>query len=131
VTTLVDTSALYALLDEDDAHHEDAVRVWVDLLQTDRLITHNYAVLEASALVQRRLGSDAAERLHRRLLPVVELIVIDGSTHARAVERWLTERRRQLSLVDVTSFLVMRDAGLQRAFAYDDDFVGEGFTTGH
>jgi predicted nucleic acid-binding protein len=83
----------------------------------------SYVVAETSALVQRRLGMRAVERLHRGLLPVVRVIMVDTSIHQRAVERWLTERLRRLSPVDVTSFVVMRDLGLEYAFAYDDDFA--------
>jgi len=46
----------------------------------------------------------------------------------RAIERWLTKRRRRLSLVEVTSFVVMRDQSLDRVFAHDDDFAREGFS---
>jgi|GEM_PF-5082502 len=31
----VDTSALYALLDRDDAHHADASAIWAHLLETE------------------------------------------------------------------------------------------------
>jgi predicted nucleic acid-binding protein len=94
----------------------------------ERPAAHAYIVVETSALVQRRLGMTAVERLHRGLLPVVGIHMVDLSTHQRAVERWVTERLRRLSLVDVTSFVVMRDRGLEQAFAYDDDFAREGFS---
>ena len=128
MTVLVDTSALYPLLDEDDANHLEAVRGWTRLLAVERPTTHSYVVLETSALVQRRLGMAAVERLHRGLLPAVGITMVDRSTHERTVERWLTDRVRRLSLVDVTSFVVMRDRGLEHAFAYDDDFAREGFS---
>ena len=44
------------------------------------------------------------------------------------MERWLSAGRRGPSLVDVTSFVVMTDAGLERVLAYDADFVAAGFT---
>ena len=128
MTVLVDTSALYALLDEDDANHVLAVRRWKRLLAAELPTAHAYVVVETSALVQRRLGMVAVERLHRGLLPVVRVTMVDASTHLRAVERWLTQGLRRLSLVDVTSFVVMRDQGLDRVFAFDEDFAREGFT---
>ena len=129
MTALVDTSALYALLDEDDDHHGAPVKTWTRLLGAERLVTHAYVVVESSALVQRRLGTAAASRLHRALLPAVAVSAVGQRTHDRAVERWLGAGRRGLSLVDVTSFVVMTDAGLERVFAYDADFVAAGFTT--
>ncbi len=129
MTVLVDTSAFYALLDEDDVHHAEAARTWFQLVDDERLVTSNYVVLETSALVQRRLGMAAVEQFHQSLLPVASLVVVDESLHRRAIEKWLARRSRQLSLVDVTSFLTMADQGLSRAFAYDDDFEKAGFST--
>lgn len=129
MTVLVDTSALYALLDEDDANHADAALNWLHLLDAEPLVTHTYVVLETSALAQRRLGMAAAIQLHQSLLPVVSTVVVDELMHRRAIQTWLARGRRQLSLVDVTSFLVMGDQGLRRAFAYDEDFESAGFTT--
>ena len=128
MTVVVDTSALYALLDEDDVNHIEAVRGWTRLLARESPTAHAYVVLETSALVQRQLGMKAVERLHRGLLPIVRVTMVDTSTHQRAVERWLAQRLRGLSLVDVTSFVVMRDRGLDHAFAFDDDFVREAFS---
>jgi predicted nucleic acid-binding protein len=35
---------------------------------------------------------------------------------------------RQVSLVDWTSFVLMRRRGTSEAFAFDDDFTRQGFT---
>ena len=43
MTALVDTSALHALLDEDDDHGA-AVTTWTHLLGAERLVTHAYVV---------------------------------------------------------------------------------------
>lgn len=128
MSVFVDTSALYALVDEDDLHYEVAASTWGDLLDHELLVTHTYVVVETSALLQRRFGTTAAARLHQDLLPPVSLLAIDADTHARSVDRWLADSRRHVSLVDVTSFVVMEASGLTQAFAYDSDFVSAGFT---
>jgi predicted nucleic acid-binding protein len=125
---LVDTSAWYALLDEDDVNHGHAVDRWHTILDEHALLTHTYVVLETSALVQRRLGMAAVDQLHDGLLPVALLATIDRATHRRAVSGWRRAGNRRLSLVDVTSFTIMRDEGITMALAFDDDFVGAGFT---
>ncbi|MGH3318628.1 MAG: type II toxin-antitoxin system VapC family toxin [Streptosporangiaceae bacterium] len=129
MSVFVDTSALYALLDEDDANHKRAAASWQRLVDTSTLTTHAYVVVELSALTQRRLGMDAVARLHRALLPVVRQWTVDAHTHGRAVERWLAQSRRGLSLVDMTSFVMMGDRRLFWAFAYDEDFDSAGFDT--
>jgi uncharacterized protein len=82
--------------------------------------------VECFALVQRRLGMAAARALEEDLLPVVGIHWIDAADHAAAVESFLTAARR-LSLVDCTSFRVMRRHRVARAFAFDDDFAEQGF----
>ena len=37
--------------------------------------------------------------------------------------------QRAVSLVDWTSFLVMRRRGISTSFAFDDDFAAQGFRT--
>jgi predicted nucleic acid-binding protein len=49
--------------------------------------------------------------------------------HLSAVEMLERRSRRNLSLVDCVSFVVMREHGVTTALAYDADFEREGFTT--
>jgi hypothetical protein len=85
-----------------------------DRLRTGILATHSYVIIESSALTQRRLGSKAAERLHEGLLPAVRTHVVDQRIHDAAVTTWRAARSRRLSLVDATSFVVMRLYRIQR-----------------
>lgn len=124
---LVDTSALFALLDEDDVNHGRATTVARSLAPGD-LVTHNYVVVEALALIRRRLGTDMAIRLADELLPGIAQLWIDEPTHRAALAAFRS-RPSGPSLVDQASFLVMRRLGLTAAFAFDRDFQAEGFTT--
>ena len=127
MSVFVDTSALYAVLDADDPNHAAASSVFRELRERDRL-THNYVAVEATALVERRLGRRGVRDLHERLLPAMEIHWIDAATHAAAVAALLARgARRGVSLVDHASFEVMRRVGVQTAFAFDRDFAGEGF----
>jgi predicted nucleic acid-binding protein len=127
VTILVDTSALYALLDEDDANHRRAAARWPGVLDSPAVLTHAYVVIETSSLVLRRLGARAARQLHDGLLPAVRVRMVDESLHDRAIARWLSTERRSVSLVDVTSFELMDDLGIERAFAFDIAFECAGY----
>lgn len=123
----VDTSALFALLDADDPNHpaaNDALRRHSDI---DRFVTHNYVIVESSALIQRRLGMRIVGAFTDRLLPLLDVSWVDRERHDRAVATWLASRRRGLSLVDVVSFDLMREQRVRTAFAFDDDFRLEGF----
>lgn len=128
MTIFLDTSALLALLDEDDIHHSQADGAWRQILGSDEsLVSTNYIVVETLALAQRRLGMDAVLALERDLLPLVDLEWIDEVTHHSALRTFLTALRRQLSFVDCSSFEVMRKRRLSRAFAFDRHFSEQGF----
>jgi predicted nucleic acid-binding protein len=126
VTVLVDMSALFAALDRDDHDHQRAADTFADLADR-RLLTHNYVVLETDALVRRRLGLDASRALLEQLLPELETIWVDEALHQTAVALYLRGERAGPSLVDWTSFEVMRRHGIETAFAFDDDFRRQGF----
>lgn len=125
---LVDTAALYALLDRADPAHGLAVATFEHLRAADEhLVTHDYVLVEAIALVQRRLGMDAVRRLVDDLLPLLDVVWVDAGLHAEAQEALLAAGRRDISLVDRTSVLVMRRHGIHRVFTFDADFAAEGF----
>ncbi len=128
MTVFVDTSALYALVDAADPRHGATVQAFRGLVD-EHLLTHSYVALEATALVQNRLGLEAVQALRRDILPAIEVIWVDAELDATAVTALLAAGRRDVSLVDRVSFELMRRRGITRALAIDADFVREGFTT--
>lgn len=128
-TVFVDTSAMYAVLSPGEIRNHVAGSMWELLLRRGDtgLVTHSAVVYECSALVQRRLGLPALRDLHERLLPLIDVIWVDDRIHQRAVTALLAAARRDVSLVDWTSFEVMRSMAITRAFAFDDDFIDQGF----
>jgi predicted nucleic acid-binding protein len=124
----VDTSAIYAILDADDRNHGAAVTTLRELRSRDAvLMTHEYVLVEAIALAQRRLGMTATRRLIDDLLPLIQVAWVDPGLHAEARAALLAAGRRAVSLVDWTSFLAMRANGVRQAFTFDPDFAVEGF----
>jgi predicted nucleic acid-binding protein len=124
----VDTSALVALLDTRDPNHARAHAIW-ERLRGGRpvLVTGNYVVAEAVAVLQRRLGMDAVDTLVDDILPAVTVAWVDGAVHAAAINSLRAARRRGLSLVDCISFEQMRRLGITAAFAFDPHFEEQGF----
>lgn len=129
MTVFVDTSALFALLDRDADEHREAAAAFDVLLDTERLVTHSYVVVEAEELARGRLGVAAARDLLDRLLGPIEIHWVDGEIHQAAVAALLAAGRRDLSLVDCVSFEVMRRLAISTAFAFDRDFERAGFRT--
>jgi predicted nucleic acid-binding protein len=130
VTTFVDTSAFYALLDASDRHNCRAAATMGALLdQAEPLVTTNYVIVELLSLVQSRLGTAAVRAANDDLLAMTTALWVDEETHLRAIASFLAAGQRQLSVVDCTSFEIMRSRGLRTAFAFDPDFAKQGFTT--
>jgi predicted nucleic acid-binding protein len=126
--TFVDTSALYAVLDADDAYHQPARQSWIELLNEDAdLFCSNYVILETVALVQSRLGIEAVRLFQEAVLPVIRIEWVNETIHQAGVAALLTAGRRDLSLVDCVSFNVMRRSRTRRVFAFDKHFVEQGF----
>lgn len=124
----VDTSALVALLDADEAAHA-AVRVeWAQAgADGQRLLVSNYVLLETVAVLQRRFGMGAVRDFLGSVVPVLEVEWVDAETHELAVHALLTANRRALSLVDCASFELMRRNGIDRAISLDPHFSEQGF----
>ena len=129
MSVFVDTSALYAILDADDLNHEKAKYAWIDLCRRrEHLVCTNYILVETFALVQRRLGIDAVHVLHQDIIPVLHVEWVDEARHLAGVTALLAAGRRRLSLVDCVSFEIMREYGINKAFAFDAHFSEQGFT---
>jgi predicted nucleic acid-binding protein len=130
VTVFVDTSALYALVDRDDAQNGAAREMLARLLEHQHLVTHSYALLECIALTQRRLHADGLRLLVQEILPVIETTIwIDEPRHTAGVAALIAALPSRVSLVDFVSFSLMRELGLTDAFAFDADFTAAGFRT--
>lgn len=129
MTVFVDTSALIALLDRNEAKHAACAREWKQLLVNDTsLITSSYVIVETCAVAQRRLGMEAVRSLTTDFLPLLSVDWVDETVHGAGHAAMLTANRKELSLVDCVSFEVMRRRDVTRVFALDADFAAQGFT---
>lgn len=124
----VDTSALFAVLVRNDRMARRAGQTFQALLERHvDLHTTSYVLLETAALLQARVGLEAARRFHHEFTTVLRIRWVDETLHAKAFRRLELRNRREISLVDAASFVFMEEAGLMAAFAYDQHFAKEGF----
>lgn len=127
MTVFVDTSAIYAFVDRDDRKHEAAVATFRRLVGAEAMLTHSCVLVEAAALVLRRVGIEGARQLVVDVEPALEVVWVDASAHRAAAAAMLAAGSRSISLVDWTSFEIMRTYGIDTAFAFDEDFERQGF----
>lgn len=129
MSIFVDTSGVLAVMSADDRFHAPAAATWRRWADTSPLlVTSNYVVLETTALLQYHLGIRAVRSFHEDIRPVIHVEWITDETHQSAITALLTASRRQLSLVDCTSFETMRNLDLRRVFTFDPQFAEQGFT---
>jgi len=116
------------VLDRDDDHHAATRDTWARLLRSSTVLaTHNYILIETSAIAQSRLGMPALRAIEESVIPLLRVQWITEAHHRRAVEMALTADRRKLSIVDCASFLIMREQGISEAFTFDKHFSEQGF----
>ena len=119
---LWDSSAILALLDADDADHEEANRTARAIAEEARpsFIT-NHVEAETHALLLRKLGRTVAlEWLLRGRMPVVR---VSPREEQRAREMLANYDDKDWSLCDALSFAVIETRGVEAAFSFDRHFL--------
>lgn len=124
----IDTSAFYALLDRDDQSHEKARKAWIALLDSSSLcVTSNYVLVETFALLQSRIGVNAIRGVQEDLIPILHVERVDTEVHNAAVSALLAALKRNLSLVNCSSFGIIRRMGIKKVFTFDPHVREQGF----
>jgi predicted nucleic acid-binding protein len=124
----VDTAAFLAVLNSEDQYHPAARQAWEDILASAAaIISSNYVILETIAILQNRFGMRWVKFFESEILPVVDLQWVDESIHNQGLSALLTANRRSLSLVDCTSFEIIRRLGLELSFTFDPHYLEQGF----
>ena len=128
MSIFIDTSAFLAVLNANDGFHEQARQTWDEILSSDAILfSSNYVILETTALLQHRFGIEAVRLFENDILPVIEIVWLDETVHKQGMSALLIANRRDLSLVDCTSFEIMRQSGLEAVFTFDPHFGEQGF----
>jgi uncharacterized protein len=124
----VDTSAIYALVDRDDANHAAARTAFTRLrrLRAEPVIT-NFIVAEGHALLLARLGPSIARAWLTRIVWSIERVTVEDEDAAGKII--CTHVDKTYSYTDATSFAVMKRLHLGRVVTFDRHFHQFGFET--
>ena len=124
VAAVVDTSAVFALLDADDAHHEAAVGAW-DGAAGVEFVIHSYVVAESLALIRARLGWPAVVEFVDHVLPALRTEMVTVDVHDAALQAYRSVRGGT-SFVDRVTIAFARAHGIERTLAFDADLRAAG-----
>ena len=121
MSLFVDTSIWYAAADKSDASNSRAKAV---LSGDEALVSTDHVLIETWTLIRHRLGRRAAERFWEGLRSGAAIVETVGAADLdTAWEIGKSYRDQDFSIVDRTSFAVMRRLGIERAASLDDDFA--------
>lgn len=125
---LVDASAIYAMLDANDARNVSAVKRWNDMIDREAtLVTSSYVVSEVVALLHARIGVAAVEVFVGKVLPALTVDWANEDTQDAAIRMLLaTEGRNGPSLTDCANIETMQRLGITTIFAYDKHYTRPG-----
>ena len=116
----VDTSALYALADESDHHHERVAAVYEPHALAGGLLTTDYVIVESWLLVKGRLGPVAARNFWRGVHEgplAISGVTEEDLERARALDEAFGDQ--DFGLVNASSFAVIERFGIEQALSLD------------
>ncbi|MGO8759850.1 MAG: type II toxin-antitoxin system VapC family toxin [Terracidiphilus sp.] len=121
MSLFVDTSIWYAAVDSSDRDNNRAKAI---LKSDEPLVISDLILVEAWMLLSRRLGREVAERFWGGLRESAVAIETVGPADLEAAwQIGISWRDQDFSIVDCTSFAVMRRLGIERAASLDDHFA--------
>jgi predicted nucleic acid-binding protein len=121
MSLFVDTSIWYAAADTSDASNARAKAI---LAEGELLVTTDHVLIETWTLLRYRIRRQAAERFWEGMRNGVASVEPVGVADLEAAwQIGLAFSDQDFSIVDRTSFAVMRRLGIERAASLDDDFA--------
>jgi predicted nucleic acid-binding protein len=130
MTLFVDSSAWIGLFGDIDKYHQLASRAFTSLgTQPQRLVTSDYMIDETLTHILITDGRPNALRFGRWVLSAsfVDKIKVDEVIWQAAWEMFQSYDDKQWAFTDCTSFVLMRQHNLHRAFSFDRHFEQAGF----
>jgi predicted nucleic acid-binding protein len=127
-----DSGAWIALSIPNDRNAGVAHGVYADTARGahGRIVTTDFVLDEAATFVRMATDVPTSASLLRRVTsaPNVTVVWIDSGHFGDAIGELEGHEDKRWSFTDCTSFVVMRDLGIEKAFTFDRNFAQAGFT---
>ena len=127
-TTFVDTSYYLALLNADDQWYAAAIKL-APKLRKARLVATRWVLMEVADALRDTASRGIAGEFIRKLVARTDMVVVSGSDALfdRGLRFYEKHRDKEWSLTDCVSFVVMQEANIREALAFDKHFHQAGF----
>ncbi|MBE9221760.1 type II toxin-antitoxin system VapC family toxin [Cyanobacterium stanieri LEGE 03274] len=127
----VDTSGWGNLVDSSQNYHQDAVKIYRQIIQNKKkLITTNYIISELSVLLSSPLHIPRVKIIEfinsLKISNHVNIIHVDEYIDSLAWDLFKNRPDKNWSLVDYSSFILMKEKRLTQALTNDHHFEQAG-----
>ena len=126
----VDTSGWVSLFVENDRNHKKAVSIY-ETLKAGRagLYTSDYVFDETITTIRVRGNHQQSVIAGEALLSstIIKMIFVQQAHLQMAWDLYKRYKDKRFSFTDVTSFSIMQDLDIRKAFSFDQDFAQAGF----
>jgi len=121
---ITDTSAIYALVDKDDAHHKDAVKFIKRRGLRLVLYVAEPIVFESMTLIYARLGHDIATRVLTSMQTSdrYRLVSLTNDDKSKTWDTFVRYADKAWSPFDCVCLAVAHNRNIQEAFVFDSHF---------
>lgn len=129
----VDTSAFLAIVNEKDDNHRAAKRFLEEIkrgkVKVKKIITSDYIIDETLTRIRYSVGHKEAVEWGNGILAskVIDRMEVGKEIFELAWNIFAKYEDKKLSFTDCTSFAVMKKRGIEKVFAFDEDFERMGF----
>lgn len=125
----IDSGAFFALLDKNDIYHEKSLKFFKEIKENFYLFSSDFILSESFTLIRRKLGMQTAIKLGDIVFSsnVLKIIYLDENSILESWNLFKKYRDWQLSFIDCTSFVIMKNFRISKAFCFDKHFINMGF----
>ena len=119
---MVDTGVFYAYFDRKDTHHLSSAALLYHCIEGrfGTPFTSDYVVLEATLLIQRKIGDNACLAFLDFLRDSgIRTIAVDQENYERALET-MRENFPRLSMCDAATIVLLNSLGILSLASYDE-----------